>query len=194
MTNKPMQQLVDEHSYIMVVVRFVEAVRQGWMDDQPLDDHLLRQIIAFMREFADHYHHAKEEDVLFPAMVEAGVPEAGCPIGGLKGEHTKGRHLVSLLETGVGLRATEPDRAEVIIREALDGLVKLYPDHVWKEDEMVFPMVERVFDDQRLAALQAAFARVDQGFDDSPHHHMAFARELQRRLEAGGRSRRAASP
>lgn len=192
MTDQAMQQLADEHSYIMMVIRFVEAARQGWIDDQSLDDQLLRKIIAFMRQFADHYHHAKEEGVLFPAMMEAGVSEAVCPLEGLKGEHTKSRHLVSLLETGVGLRATEPDRAEVIVCEALDGLVKLYADYMWKEDQMVFPMMEQLFDEQQLAALQAGFALVEEAFDDEPRHHMEFARELQRRLEASGRARRAA--
>ena len=62
-----------------VYASFDAALERG----ERIDTVLVRQVVEFMREFADRCHHAKEERILFPEMVRKGVPEAGCPIGGL---------------------------------------------------------------------------------------------------------------
>jgi hemerythrin-like domain-containing protein len=33
--------------------------------------------VGFINGFADKRHHAKEEDLLFPAMEKAGIPRTG---------------------------------------------------------------------------------------------------------------------
>jgi hemerythrin-like domain-containing protein len=37
--------------------------------------------MGFLKEFADKRHHGKEEGILFPALVEADIPEKGGHIG-----------------------------------------------------------------------------------------------------------------
>ncbi|MFZ2628825.1 MAG: hemerythrin domain-containing protein, partial [Rugosibacter sp.] len=72
---------------------------------EPIDVEMVRKIVHFMREFADKCHHGKEEQLLFPAMEKKGVPETGCPLGGLMGEHKKGRSLVTALEEAADIYA-----------------------------------------------------------------------------------------
>jgi len=168
--------LTHEHHLILKVVNALEVLGQGLASGEVMDVPLFRNIIIFMREFADRCHHAKEEDLLFPAMVELGVPESGCPIGGLKSEHVQGRNLVNLLDKGVNLYDTEPDRAREIATEAIKGIVKLYPNHIWKEDEMVFPMAEKLFNEGQLSHLKESFERVEeeQGSDHDLYSKFAL--------------------
>lgn len=182
MKNHPVQQLVDEHRYIMAVVRFLETLPPGMSRGEPVDTGLLGQVVTFMREFADHCHHAKEEDQLFPALVAAGAPESGCPIGGLKGEHARGRQLVGALEQGLERLGSDEQQARAEIQDAIAGIVKLYPDHIWKEDQMVFPMADRLLGSDQLAALEEGFNRVEREHHEAHHLHMAFALELEKRL------------
>jgi hypothetical protein len=49
---------------------------------------------GFFRNFADRCHHSKEEDELFPKMVEHGIPKEGGPIGVMLMEHDQGRAFV----------------------------------------------------------------------------------------------------
>lgn len=181
MTN-PIHTLIHEHVTIMKVVDAMDVLRQGLDAGASLDAPLFREIIEFMREFADRCHHAKEEDLLFPAMVGLGVPESGCPIGGLKGEHAQGRDLVTLLEKGVDMHATDSERAREIVVEAVKGVVKLYPNHIWKEDEMVFPMAEKLFNEGQLGHLNEAFEQAEQTLGSDHHLYETFAEELGQRL------------
>lgn len=175
---EPIQDLVQEHRYILKVVQALKAIGDELQGGALFDEKLFRNIIAFMREYADKCHHAKEEDLLFPALIEEGVPETGCPIGGLKGEHVKGRKLVGLLEEGVDLYSNKPEEALAVLKQAIDGITSLYPDHIWKEDQMVFPMAERLLSEGRLAGLGQAFSQVDSASAESLYRHQEFATEL----------------
>ena len=178
---KPIHMLTHEHHYILKVVNALDVLGPDLASGKAMDVSLFRQIIAFMRDFADSCHHAKEEDLLFPAMIELGIPESGCPIGGLKAEHTQGRKLVNLLEKGVDLYDTEPDRAREITVEAIRGIVKLYPNHIWKEDEMVFPMAEKLFNSGDLGHLEKAFERVEEEKGSDHDLYARFAIDLEKR-------------
>ena len=57
------QILVSEHDQILTMIRIVETILSS--DDEgalPVDD--LHSLIDFIRNFADKYHHLKEEDGL----------------------------------------------------------------------------------------------------------------------------------
>ncbi|RIY42132.1 hemerythrin domain-containing protein [Neopusillimonas maritima] len=179
MSDHPIQQLVDDHRYILMVVNHLDRLAPGIAGSEPVNAPLLRQAVQFMREFADHCHHGKEEDLLFPALVEANVPESGCPIGGLKGEHIKGRKLVGQLEEGINLLETDESQARQTLYEAIRGITLLYPDHIWKEDAMVFPMAERLLSDAQVNGLKLGFAEVEKTHAKHHQHHMAFALSLQ---------------
>ncbi|MBW2188922.1 MAG: hemerythrin domain-containing protein, partial [Deltaproteobacteria bacterium] len=58
----------------------------------------LVRFVSFIRDFADAYHHSKEEDMLFVAMVEQGFPREAGPIAMMLHEHELGRSLVSVLD------------------------------------------------------------------------------------------------
>ena len=182
----PVDMLYEEHRHILKVVDGLKCIRQALDEGWTPDRELLREIVSFMREFADHCHHAKEEDLLFPALIDHGVPEGGCPIGGLLGEHGRGRKLVSQLAEAIDTYDTEPDAARDAMKQSLDGIIRLYPDHIWKEDEMVFPMVARLFSEAELAELQAGFDRVESDKGHDHQHFIRFAAGLEARLPALG--------
>lgn len=180
--DNPVDMLYEEHRHILKVIdglkRILKALNNGWIPDLPL----LQDIVSFMREFADQCHHAKEEDLLFPALIQHGVPEGGCPIGGLLGEHVRGRSLVSRLAGAIETFDTDPDNAVAAMKESIDGILKLYPNHIWKEDEMVFPMVARLFNEDELVALKDGFVQVKKDKGQDHQRFIALADTLETRL------------
>lgn len=180
----PIALLSHEHEFIKKVVSALGRLAPSADRAGKADPDTLREIVRFMREFADRCHHAKEEDLLFPAMEEKGVPESGCPLGALRKEHQQGRDLVATLaEATETLAAKKPD-AGGIIADTVGKITELYTNHIWKEDEMVFPMVDRLFSDDERAAL---FERFEKAEDDIGADHEAlasFADELDRRITA----------
>ncbi len=158
----PTENLEWEHRYIEKVVKACRTLSEKLEADGTADAELLRRIVDFMRTYADKNHHGKEELLMFPALIKKGVPMTGCPIGALTGEHVLGRHLVGGLVDGAGLLPTDPAGAQKSILENLKGIIRLYPNHIWKEDYLLFPMTLKVMNGNDLADLEAKFDKVEQ--------------------------------
>src|SRR5512140_722810 len=85
--------LVDEHRLILRMIALLEknaprtaAGRLNWQ--------FYLDGIDFIRQYADRFHHAKEEDVLFEALVENGMPRQNSPVAAMLMEHDLGRGYV----------------------------------------------------------------------------------------------------
>jgi hemerythrin-like domain-containing protein len=91
----PTDMLRDEHALILRALKSLEAAVERLAADQSLPGGWWDDMLAWLRTFADRHHHGKEEDVLFPAMIKAGVPSRGGPIDVMLDEHADGRALIS---------------------------------------------------------------------------------------------------
>jgi hemerythrin-like domain-containing protein len=170
------ETLMAEHQQILGVIGALESyvgeVRRGGGNAAELG-----QFVAFIREFADTHHHAKEEELLFAAMVEAGFPRDGGPIAVMLHEHDQGRGHVRVLAEVAGA----PAPWSAADRERLHGAATGYGDllraHIHKEDSILYPMAE--------ARLPAPLrARVDEGA--AAHDARQTASGTMARLEALG--------
>ena len=174
----PIQMLVHEHEVITKVVAGLGKIAQDLNSGSRVDPDTLKAIVRFMREFADRCHHAKEEDLLFPAMERKGVPESGCPLGGLRHEHAQGRALVTTLSDAVDRYAADGARDGREIVEIAGKIDALYTNHIWKENEMVFPMAARLFSDTEQDRLYEQFEKAEAEIGANHHELAAFAARL----------------
>jgi hemerythrin-like domain-containing protein len=108
--------------------------------DISIDD--LNDMVKFIKEFADKSHHLKEEDLLFPAMEEAGIPCEGGPIGVMLSEHTTGREYVKGLSLGIEEYAKGNSSAAYQIIENARSYSSLLSNHIYKEDNILYPMAK----------------------------------------------------
>lgn len=180
-SNDPIHLLMHEHEFIKKVIGALGRLAPSVDQARAADPDILREIVRFMREFADRCHHAKEEDLLFPAMEKKGVPESGCPLGALRGEHQQGRELVTALAAATEALAAGKPQAADDLAATVGEITALYTNHIWKEDDMVFPMVDRLFTDDEREDL---FERFEQAEAEIGADHEAlaeFADELDRK-------------
>ncbi len=181
---KPMQVLEAEHRLIETVVNALGGVAHAIEKDQRADGAMLATAVEFFRIYADKLHHGKEETLFFPMLVKRGVPPQGCPIGGLNHEHEKGRALVKALDDQAAAYGKGQAGARESLLDTLHGVLDLYPNHIWKEDAMVFPMADRVLSDTDQKELCAKFAEADR----------AIGNELIARLESFARGLATSAP
>lgn len=177
----PIEMLEAEHRVILKIVGTLGVLADAFEAGRRVQAQTLRDLVEFMRTFADRCHHGKEEAHLFPALASHGVPTQGCPIGGLTHEHQKGRTLVAELDqaTQAHFKQSTPEAKAEIVR-CLRGLAALYPNHLWKEDYMVFPMSVRMLTEADNAELQRKFEAVEAEIGSEVHHRMeALAEKLQ---------------
>lgn len=181
--SNPTDILEQEHQLIALVVSAVQILADRIEAGQAVDDATLREIVEFMRLFADQWHHGKEEKLLFPLLANNGVPIHGCPIGALMSEHDKGRAFVHGLAEAISASETNAAYARENIVESLRGIAGLYPDHIWKEDYLLFPMSNKVLSIAKLQFLHGEFEKVDMEVDEEIRHRLEhFAEQLVNRL------------
>jgi hemerythrin-like domain-containing protein len=156
------ETLMNEHRTIervldALVVFAEDAQRRGGTEGEEL-----ARFVRFFREYADAAHHAKEEDVLFQAMVAHGFPRNGGPVAVMLHEHDEGRAAVGALDARAGQAApwTDADRQE--IADVARGFSALLHAHIHKEDAVLYPMAEQHLPPDALAEVGAACDRADE--------------------------------
>ena len=97
-----------------------------------------KEFLKFTAEFAEPHHH-KEEEVLFPALEQKGIPKDGGPIGVMLAEHEMKRGYVKELAGGK--------------IEAAGDIISLLRDHINKENNILYPMAEQVLSEEELAGM-----------------------------------------
>ena len=97
-------------------------------------------ILEFFHLFIDRRHHEKEEHYLFPTMVAAGVPDRGGPIGVMMAEHIQGRGFLFSMSESL---EDEPLDIPGFIK-AGRNYIKLLESHIQKENDILYPMAEKM--------------------------------------------------
>ncbi|MBW7906334.1 MAG: hemerythrin domain-containing protein [Phycisphaerae bacterium] len=179
----PTGVLKAEHRVIERVVDAMERV----IEQRPLDAGFFAKAIDFLRNFTDGCHHAKEEDQLFPTLEAAGVPRERGPIGCMLEEHARGRALVRRMSETLEAAAGGSAEATLAFEAAVRSYVDLLRQHIWKEDNVLFSMADRVLDTDGREALSRAFDAGRQGAAavDRREHYARVADELHRGAFAG---------
>ena len=158
---KPTEQLKEEHEAIKLMLRISEKVCEKLESGEEVDPEHLEQIVEFIKVFADKCHHGKEEDLLFTAMEEAGIPKKGGPIGVMLTEHDMGRGYVKGMSEAVAkYKAGDRKVSSAIVGNARN-YIALLTQHIDKEDNILYPMADMHLSEERQKELLEEFERVE---------------------------------
>lgn len=136
--------LVEEHQLILRMIALLEKNAPRTAEGNYRNWQFYLDGIDFIRLYADHFHHAKEEDVLFKALVDNGMPKENSPVAAMLMEHDQGRKFVRAMESAVHeAQAGRTDIYHAIAENAI-GYTALLRDHISKEDDILYPLAERV--------------------------------------------------
>lgn len=134
---KATQQLKDEHEGIKIMLRILEQVCRQLEAAGILNKGHFEGILEFLSVFVDRCHHGKEEELLFPALIAAGVPKEG-PVAVLLHEHEMGRNYVKAMsQAHAAYLAEDGSSSEDIVQNARD-YIALLKDHIEKENKVLF--------------------------------------------------------
>jgi hemerythrin-like domain-containing protein len=176
----PTEILKREHQLILMVLDAAEREARAMAGGAAVNADRLNAFVDFIRNFADHCHHAKEEDLLFVRMGEKGFPLQGGPVAVMLHEHELGRAHVAAVADSIAGAAAGVAAARTVVVERLAAYASLLRQHISKEDNILYPMADRVFSEEDQAALAADFERVERDeIGEGVHQrYEALAREL----------------
>lgn len=160
------QVMVDEHKLILRMIALVEKNTQLLEHGKFRNWQFYLDAVDFIRNYADRFHHAKEEDVLFVELIKNGMPEKQSPIEAMHIEHDQGRaHVLAIAEAAQKALNGETGQAPVITENA-KGYAALLRGHINKEDDILYPLAERILPqavrDRMLEAYAQAEAKTPQ--------------------------------
>lgn len=176
---KAIDELKAEHQGVLRVLLIIDAMaRLLEMGRLPERGHL-EEVLEFLRVFVDRCHHGKEEDHLFPALEQAGVPRRDGPIGVMLAEHEQGRGLVRRM--GQALERLGADRTGAGAELALAGreYAGLLRQHIRKEEDVLFAMAEAKLQADVMEGLAESFEDLERK-RIGPGRHEAFHAMIQR--------------
>ncbi len=137
--------MVEQHRNISRMLRIIKAACCSILEGADVDQAEFADIVDFVRNYADAHHHQREEQVLFPEMIDKLGPLANTIIThGMLVEHDLGRAHIRSLNEALKLYAEDPQTEYKlqILTEAM-GYVNRLQVHVEKENNVVYPMAER---------------------------------------------------
>ena len=138
----PTAVLRDEHQLILAVAGALDGLLADETAGAALDYTIVDRCITFFRLFADACHHGKEEDLLFPELVKAGLPHDSGPIAVMLYEHEQGRVFVRSMEASdEGARSGNVE-ANTALRDGAEGFIGLITAHIGKENDVLFNMAD----------------------------------------------------
>lgn len=171
----PTTQLRQEHEVILQVLACLEKLAAA---PGPFDAASAGEIVEFLRTFADACHHRKEEELLFPQLRRHGVEG---PVGVMLHEHELGRDLVR------AMAGAQQAGAAAAFAAAAARFVPLLREHIAKENQVLFPMADRLLEGAAGAELAAGFAATERAHAPGTHQRMlALAQRLCARFGVAG--------
>jgi hemerythrin-like domain-containing protein len=153
-------ELRSEHGRMMKVFLALLHLSSGSGLAEAESHGRLEEVMDFLRVYVDQCHHAKEEEVLFPAIREAGLIILDGLVRELTSEHHAGRGMVWEMEKALG----QPRKSEAsanVFSAVASRFVGLFRKHIRKENGIVFPAANEKLTAEIHQRVLHGFTKID---------------------------------
>jgi hemerythrin-like domain-containing protein len=145
-----------DHELIEKVIKAMQSTIQLLNDNRQIPESILLPVIDFSKNFTDVCHHSKEENSLFPALEQAGMPRHMGPIAMMLIDHERSREIGKEMESSAKNYILTGDSTKLITD--MQQYVEHITEHLWKENNKLFMMAE--------ARLQYVSKKVDKELNE----------------------------
>lgn len=154
------EKLKAEHQFILRWISWMEglAMTDAQTGADASNSQLLKHVenvVGFISDYADAYHHSKEEDVLFRYLAHPGVLTECNPLPVMLSEHAAARTILRQMQYAASLA----DVGGLIEQVRLyAGLLK---QHIFKEDNILYQMAEQGLTMSMKQQILAEYSAID---------------------------------
>lgn len=180
----PMKRLVDEHVVIKKLVTLIPRIIEDLDVESDEGTQVIQNTVDFIRSYADRYHHAKEEDILFKCFDE--------DLDILKVMHED--HEAARSHVRAILEAVDKKDGRAIA-EHLNAYHELLNEHIQKEDEILYPWMDRNLSVTHIGELFSKFDEVERTTDkEVAENNRRFIEALENRYRNSKKARNSKWP
>ena len=156
--NSATRNLENDHVYVM---KLTDVMKEITRSGKPDINHI-ESVIDIIRNFADGLHHAKEENLLFPALEKKGFSAKQGPVGVMLLEHVEGRNFVKGMAENLELFKKGSKAAVELLYQNMLGYAELLDSHILKENNILFRMADNVLSEAEQKNLLKEFESIEQ--------------------------------
>ncbi len=166
--------LSDEHQNILKVIEAILQECDSLQAGNTINQDFFKKALNFVKGYADKFHHAKEEDILFVELNKEETQMHCNPTQQMLHEHGLGRNFIKKLEEGIN-----ENNKEKIIKNAKE-YAQLLQDHIFKEDNILYPMADQALDQNIKNEMFEKFKQIEQKLTKETEIHLSFLKELKK--------------
>jgi hemerythrin-like domain-containing protein len=166
----PMKKLVDEHLLIKKWLALIPEILPALNLESEEDRQLIREGVDFIRSYADKFHHAKEEDILFKYFdLNLEMITVMCE------DHKTARNLVKEV-----MEALERKDRDTVVRD-LNAYRDLLSRHIKREDEIMLPWMDKHLSLSQVGEMFSRFLEVEERMDSYQRKYEDFVRRVEKK-------------
>jgi hemerythrin-like domain-containing protein len=150
--NTATKNLENDHVYIL---RLIDVMERMVLNNATNIAHL-EMVVNLIQQYADNFHHTKEDHLLFPLLVKKGFSNEVGPVAVMLNDHAVGRNFIKSMVAEIadfknGVESVLPE----IYRNML-GYIDLLRSHIAKENNVLFRMADHMIsvEDQEMLLQQ----------------------------------------
>ena len=135
----PIAPLMIEHRLIEKMITLIKGEIGLSQHNGKIKPEAVDLAVDFIRTYADHCHHGKEEEILFRDLNKKALPDDLKRImKELIEEHKQGRKVVANIVKAKARYINGDIEALAVILDSMRFMVDFYPKHIEKEDRHFF--------------------------------------------------------
>jgi hemerythrin-like domain-containing protein len=157
----PIGTLYNEHHYIQKVIGATGLLALAMSKGQKINRATLRGISRFIRVYGAQLHHGKEEEILFPLLVRKNARIHKVPLALLVFQHEAAGALIREMDEMTDDYIRGSRRAGEKLGEVFQRLIDIYPQHIWHEEHVLFPMAAKTLNRGEQKELVRKFVQVE---------------------------------
>lgn len=134
------ESLRKDHDLIEKVLNALKSALILLKDGKTLPAPILENVLDFSTNFTNICHHGKEENSLFPALEQSGMPRNFGPIGRMLKDHEMTNVIVNEMKESAREYIKTGASTKIIID--IEKYVTHVSEHLWRENNRLFMMAE----------------------------------------------------
>ncbi len=158
--------LVKEHEVMLEMLDNLAAARNMLEKGKQPPKEFFEKAVAFARDFADKFHHFKEEYLLFGLLAQKKDGALDAEIGVLRYEHERGRTFINNITGSIEGYADGDEIAAARLLENIAAYISIFKRHIYSENQVFFKLAEQELSDNEDKILMVQFQKDEERIAD----------------------------
>jgi hemerythrin-like domain-containing protein len=158
-------KLTKEHGDILQGLDYLSKAKDALEKNKCPPKRFFESAILFFREYADKFHHYKEEYLLFSFLARNKQGELDLEMGSLRYQHELNRECIAKIEKSLNGYEMGSEIAITTLLMNIAAFISILRRHIYREDHLFFPMAEAELSENEKENLQTQFDQEEAAVD-----------------------------